>query len=367
MSKRLIWIDVRGKDRDDTVVLSLSSTDFDSLVVTPDQISGFKDISVRNRLVVFAKDTDGLKGVTDGLAILSDDLSTLEQAVKQGRDATLFVTIDSKTSMDHVLELAIKFGCIVIRLTDETNIPLELIICKLQGKDVRILKEVHSSEDALISFGILEKGTDGVLLSTSDPREVMLLYDGLKNEESIKMELVEAEVFEIKHVGMGNRGCVDTTSLMTTKEGMLVGSTSTGGILVCSETHYLPYMNLRPFRVNAGALHSYIWGQEHMAEYLTDLKAGSKVLCVDTGGNARIVTVGRIKMEIRPLLLIEAKHDGKNINVIVQDDWHVRVFGFDGKARNVTTLKQGDKLLAHIDNPSGRHVGIKVKEELIER
>ena len=57
---------------------------------------------------------------------------------------------------------------------------------------------------------------------------------------------------------MGDRGCIDTTSIMTKDEGMIVGSTSAGGILVCSETHYLPYMELRPFRVNAGGVHSYV-------------------------------------------------------------------------------------------------------------
>ncbi len=40
---------------------------------------------------------------------------------------------------------------------------------------------------------------------------------------------------------------------------MIIGSTGWGGIFVCSGTHYLPHMNLREFRVNIGAVHSYIW------------------------------------------------------------------------------------------------------------
>jgi 3-dehydroquinate synthase II/3-amino-4-hydroxybenzoic acid synthase len=88
---------------------------------------------------------------------------------------------------------------------------------------------------------------------------------------------------------------------------MLIGSKSNGGILVSSETHYLPYMELRPFRVNAGAIHSYVWGPDNMSPYLSELKAGSKLLCVDTGGNAREVAVGRAKIETRPLLMICAQ------------------------------------------------------------
>lgn len=174
------------------------------------------------------------------------------------------------------------------------------------------------------------------------------------------------EITEVKHAGMGARACIDTTGLMNTAEGMLVGSTSLGGVFVCSETHYLPYMNLRPFRVNAGAVHSYIWMPNDRAEYLTDLRAGSKVLCVNTKGEARELTVGRVKIEIRPLLLIRGIAQKQEINVIVQDDWHIRLMGADGQPKNATELKAGDCLLAYLSKP-GRHVGIQVEETIIER
>jgi 3-dehydroquinate synthase II/3-amino-4-hydroxybenzoic acid synthase len=154
--------------------------------------------------------------------------------------------------------------------------------------------------------------------------------------------------------------------MMTRNEGMLIGSTSEGGILVCSETHYLPYMNLRPFRVNAGAIHSYVWMPGNTAEYLSDLAAGSKVLCVDTEGKTRTLTVGRVKMEVRPMLLIKGIAAEKEINVIVQDDWHIRVMGIDGKPMNASLIRPGDKLLAYVCEP-GRHVGIKVNETIIEK
>lgn len=72
------------------------------------------------------------------------------------------------------------------------------------------------------------------------------------------LSLVNVTVCAVRHTGLGHRVCVDTTSVMSTEEGMIVGSTGWGGIFVCSETHYLPHMNLREFRVNAGAVHSYI-------------------------------------------------------------------------------------------------------------
>ena len=72
------------------------------------------------------------------------------------------------------------------------------------------------------------------------------------------------------------------------------------------------------------------------------------------------------KMEIRPLLKIEVESkSGKRINVIVQDDWHIRILGPKGKVHNASAIKIGDELLAYFCE-GGRHVGIKIDEFLEE-
>ncbi|RBH49077.1 3-dehydroquinate synthase, partial [Pseudomonas sp. MWU13-2860] len=72
------------------------------------------------------------------------------------------------------------------------------------------------------------------------------------------------------------------------------------------------------------------------------------------------------KTEIRPLLLIEATFpQNRKVNIIMQDDWHVRVFSDEAKPRNVTELKPGDRVLGFGTEP-GRHVGVKVDEHIIE-
>ncbi|MGL4819347.1 MAG: 3-dehydroquinate synthase II, partial [Bacilli bacterium] len=180
-----------------------------------------------------------------------------------------------------------------------------------------------------------------------------------------KIEVVQATVTKMEHIGSGERACIDTTSLLTKKEAMIIGSTSSGGLMVCSETHFLPYMNTRPFRVNAGAVHSYVWCPNDRTEYITDLRVGSQVLVVDTDGNTRNVSVGRMKIEVRPLLLIEAEYNGVRINTIVQDDWHIRIFDGDGNPQNATQFKVGDKILAYFCEP-GRHVGVKISEKITE-
>lgn len=76
--------------------------------------------------------------------------------------------------------------------------------------------------------------------------------------------------------------------------------------------------------------------------------------------------VGRTKTEIRPLLLIEATFPrNRKANIIMQDDWHVRIFSDESKPLNVTELKAGEKILG-FGTESGRHVGLKVDELIIE-
>ena len=157
------------------------------------------------------------------------------------------------------------------------------------------------------------------------------------------------------------------TTLISPTEGLLVGSTSQGGILCCPEVFFLPYMELRPFRVNAGAVHSYVYNSGNRTDYMTELRAGSPVTLVDLHGRTRKATVGRVKTEVRPLRLIEVEFPGnKTVNVIMQDDWHVRVFSEQGGPLNITELKPGDKVLGLVSE-MGRHVGISVDEQIVER
>jgi 3-amino-4-hydroxybenzoic acid synthase len=178
--------------------------------------------------------------------------------------------------------------------------------------------------------------------------------------------LETATIVESIPVGMGFRSCLDLATLFLPTEGMLVGSTSQGGILCCPEVFYLPYMETRPFRVNAGGVHSYVYNSDNRTDYMSELKAGSSVLVVGLDGKTRQAPVGRVKTEMRPLRLIEAQFaSGEKINVILQDDWHVRIFSPEGNPLNVTELKPGHKVFAYKANP-GRHVGIKVEEKILE-
>ena len=66
--------------------------------------------------------------------------------------------------------------------------------------------------------------------------------------------------------------------IFSSMRGFLVGSFGGGFLLCCSETHPLPYMPTRPFRVNAGAVSSYILSSQDRTNYLSELRQGDTVI-----------------------------------------------------------------------------------------
>jgi len=297
--------------------------------------------------------------------IASEDTQALEKLKKKNYSTCYAIKVVDRQSMEKAITLSEKAKYILIEFEDVTNIPLELIVAFSQHNKCRVLKRVNTAEDGWIATMTMEEGSFGVLLSTDSFAAMQKLSMKIYNT-SKAIELSELTVNRIEHIGMGDRVCIDTISKLKVDEGMLIGSTSEGGILVSSENHYLPYMDLRPFRVNAGAIHSYIFCENNKTKYLSELKAGDNVLVVDTKGMTRITAIGRVKIERRPMLMIECiAKDQRKLNVIVQDDWHIRLLA-KGKVCNATELKKGDKLLG-VTCEAGRHLGVKITETIVEK
>nr|QNO45759.1 3-dehydroquinate synthase [Methanosarcinales archaeon ANME-2c ERB4] len=174
-----------------------------------------------------------------------------------------------------------------------------------------------------------------------------------------------ARVTVVEPRGMGDRVCVDTCSLMSVGEGMLVGSQSNGLFLIQSEAEDSPYVASRPFRVNAGAVHAYAKVGEK-TQYLSELSAGDGVIIVNARGEQRDGIVGRVKIEKRPLTLVKAEVDGNIITTILQNAETIKLVGADGLPISIANLKVGDEVLVHFED-SARHFGMKIDETIIEK
>ena len=251
---------------------------------------------------------------------------------------------------------------VIIEVDDWKIIPLENIIAKLHKINTRILAVAKTPAEVRKMFSILEVGVDGVIFSTSSISEVREanVYLGAKN-----FEMAPAEITEIREVGDGERVCVDTASILRVGEGMLVGSRSNFLFLVHNEAVGSSFTSPRPFRVNAGAVHCYTLAPDGTTRYLSEIETGSEVLVLDSKGGARRATVGRSKIERRPMLMIKASAGDETGGIIAQDAETIRFVKPDGQLVSVTHLKKGDTVLVHAKAATGRHFGMEVSDEYI--
>jgi 3-dehydroquinate synthase II len=293
------------------------------------------------------------------------DEDKINELKGMGRTVAVKVTIRGKEDEETAIKVAeLASDYIIIHCPDWKVIPLENLIAKTRGKS-KLLAEVSSAKEAKLALETLELGADGVVLKTSNPDELMETAVVAK-KKAPKVELVPAKVLELKEIGTGARVCVDTCDLMKPGEGILVGCQSSGLFLVQAEVHESPYVETRPFRVNAGPISLYTLSSPTRTRYLSELKAGDEVLIVDREGKVRSTNIARVKIEWRPMVLVEAEHEGKRIKTIVQNAETIRLVTEDG-SKSIAELKPGDKILAHVVE-GGRHFGTLVKEEtVIER
>ncbi|WP_305082727.1 MULTISPECIES: 3-dehydroquinate synthase II [unclassified Nocardia] len=283
-----------------------------------------------------------------------------------GIDLGTYIEVSDADTLQQACDAASTWAWTVLDFRDPTKIPLEIVLAAAHDAPGNIVTVAQDVVEAKILYGVLERGSDGVMMAPQRPGDASK-FTHASRAESPRLDLVELEVIDTRHVGMGERACVDTCTYLRKDEGILVGSHSKGMILCVSETHPLPYMKTRPFRVNAGAIHSYTVLPEGRTNYLSELQSGDFVLAVDIKGNTRQVIVGRVKIESRPLISIRAvAEDGRIVNLILQDDWHVRVLGPAGVVLNSTSLRAGDKVLGYLPTQD-RHVGYPIEEFCLEQ
>lgn len=290
-----------------------------------------------------------------------DALAASNRAAGTGTPVAGFVAVRDDRTLQLSCTGAMALPYTVIHFADPTKIPLEIVLAAAESAEGKLVTVVDGLEEAAIVFDVLERGSDGILFTPRGADDVFALAR-LLQATTPQLKLSTLTVESIRHVGLGDRVCVDTCSHFEEDEGILVGSYSSGFVLCCSETHPLPYMPTRPFRVNAGALHSYTLGPDNRTNYLSEVGSGTALLAVGADGRTRRVVVGRAKLESRPLLEIRTHaEDGGLVSLTVQDDWHVRVLGPGGKVLNVTELQPGDELLGYLATDK-RHVGLPIGE-----
>ena len=315
-------------------------------------------------------------------------------------------------------------GIVVVDAADWQVIPLENLIAARAGRPGTLYALARSAEQAALFADTLELGVHGIVLAPASTQAIFeadrLLRERhrpgpparpLSAEEAAALRGIEemlppsvraahekagtplppareggrskapakgtplkprpflepARVTEVGDGGVGDRVCVDTTSLFRDGEGLLVGSTARSFALVHAETEESEFVRARPFRVNAGAVHSYLYAPEGKTCYLAELRSGQPVLAIHPDGIHRVVSVGRVKIERRPHTLIRWRTaDGRDGMAVLQTAETVHLVRPDGKRAAVTALKPGDTILVH-NEVAARHFGMPVESRLEER
>lgn len=300
----------------------------------------------------------GVDGIIAEAGRVADIQALSKIAVHPLEDFTP-VTLTDKADEEEAVRL-LGQGQAVVFTEGWEIIPVENILAQSDNLAV----EASCLDRARLAAGILERGVRTVVVLPAAIADLKTIIRDLKLSQGT-MELEIATVTRVTSAGLGHRVCVDTMSLFKSGQGMLVGNSSAFTFLINAETEDNPYVASRPFRINAGAVHAYALMPGDKTTYLDELSTGSEVLIVGADGSTTLATVGRCKVEIRPMLLIEAECQGRTGTVFLQNAETIRVVRADGTPVSVVKLQPGDTILCRTDQ-AGRHFGMRITEDIKE-
>lgn len=329
---REIWVHADPWDKD--IVTTALESGADAVIVAPDRVGAVRELG---RITTVSENGD----------------------LQWERDV-VFMDVQSIEDEDEVVRES-KEKRVIIRTPDWKIIPLENLVSRTSN----LMVEAKGSEQAQTAAGILEKGVDGLVLTERDPALLRDLIGGLRSQ-SLSLDLSAFRITDIVTLGMGDRVCIDTCSLMEAGQGALVGSSNRGLFLMHAENQENPYVAARPFRINAGAVHAYVLGPDERTRYLSELKAGESIAGVDPAGTLFNLVIGRIKIERRPLLLVKAQGPSGEVTTVCQNAETIRMVRADTRESvSVIALNPGDEVLGCAEE-GGRHFGRRIEETVLE-
>lgn len=283
------------------------------------------------------------------------------------------VNLDDAHSQEEAISLIGMIPWILVRCSDWTMIPLENLVSISKGSGTKISVAIDKIIDLNGAAFALEHGVDALLLPASNSElwdaavEIALKKDSVNKKFSTPVGIDTAEIYSIDSSGVGERVCIDLIERLEVGEGMVIGSNASLLALVHGETIESQFVPTRPFRVNAGSVHSYVLMSDNSTRYLSELEAGDEVAVISSSGDTRKCIIGRLKIERRPFLIIrfKTKHDEAG-QIILQQAETVRLIDRHGNALSVTDLKINDEIMVRKQNQM-RHIGKAVEGEMNEK
>jgi 3-dehydroquinate synthase II len=283
------------------------------------------------------------------------------------------INLDDASSQKEAISLIGMIPWILVRCSDWTMIPLENLISHSSGSGTKIAVSINNVVDLNGAAFALEHGVDALLLPSQNEeiwKEAELIISSKKSTDKYSKPIVDlsiATILSINSSGVGERVCIDLIERLKIGEGMVIGSNSSSLALVHGETIESEYVPSRPFRVNAGSIHSYVLMSDGSTKYLSELSAGDEVSVISHSGIFRKSIIGRLKIERRPFLIIRFRSmSGNEGQIMLQQAETVRLVNASGSIISVTNLEIGDEIIVRNDNQM-RHIGNALDGEMREK
>lgn len=281
-----------------------------------------------------------------------------------GRSPVRVEEVAGPEDLDRALRRAAPGSAIALTWASDRMIPLENALAA-RPPGLTLWAVVDRPSQLPGTLGALEHGADRALVRVRSLEELAELEARLEPSDPAPLPWEFLPVTRVEPVGLGDRVLVDTTSLLAPLEGLLVGSSAALLFHVASEAVGSRFSRPRPFRVNAGAAHSYLLMADGTTRYLSELAAGDAVRTAQPNGPGRTARVGRVKVERRPLVLVAVEREGRPRTVFLQEAETVRLSTADGPVAT-TALRPGARV-AVAALPPARHLGVVVDETIEER
>ena len=306
-------------------------------------------------------------------AYSGDDLVSKSKQISRlwsrSDDDVTEVNIDNPSDQEKALSMIGMIPWILVRCSNWKMIPLENLIAASRGTVTRVAAAIDEELDLRGAAFALGGGVDAILVPSKIMHTAIQVHGGSWSDEekSIqKIKLKEGVVTSIESIEVGERVCIDFTRRMDEGEGLAIGSISGNLCLIHAENIPSEYVPTRPFRVNAGAIHSYVLMANGKTKYLSELISGDEVAVFSSTGGQDKATIGRLKIETRPMLMIRFEVSGSKGQIAVQHAETVRIISPGNIAISATDLKKGDKIII-VSGNNARHIGIAINSEVSEK
>ncbi|KAL5992174.1 hypothetical protein ACLOJK_013089 [Asimina triloba] len=273
---------------------------------------------------------------------------------KQNKTVASFCEISSPQQLQQLQPHLEQAENVVLSFLDWQVIPAENIVAAFQGSQKTVFAVAKSPSEAQIFLEALEQGLGGVILKAEDAEDVLTLKDYFdrRDDSRNQLNMTKATVTRVEIAGMGDRGPV----------------------------------------------HAYVAVPGGKTCYLSELQAGNEVIVVDQAGFQRTAVVGRVKIESRPLILVEAMVFNRAVSGYVKierwplilveamnsSDYTTNYSIFLQNAETVglvcpcegneatktaipvTSLDVGEEVLLRVQG-GARHTGIEIEEFIVEK